>query len=84
MNNNNEDNINTPIRLHGTPYERLGFFLSEFSFSEEVEEGEDSFLSYTITMSENSDDDFLKDEGFMKAVENYILSSLVEFLEDVK
>jgi hypothetical protein len=32
-------------------------------------------------MSENSDDDFLKDEGFMKEVENYILSSLVEFLE---
>lgn len=85
MNNDNEEEIiNTPIRLHGTPYERLGFFLSDFSFSEEVEEGEDSFLSYTITMSENSDDDFLKDEGFMKAVENYILSSLVEFLEDVK
>lgn len=79
--NNNEETINTPIRLHGTPYERLGFFLSDFSFSEEVEEGEDSFLSYTITMSENSDDDFLKDEEFMKAVENYILSSLVEFLE---
>jgi hypothetical protein len=84
MNNDNEETINAPIRLHGTPYEKLGFFLSDFSFSDEPEFGEDSFLSYNITMSENSDDDFLKDEGFMSAVEDFIKNLLKEFIEEVK